>query len=134
MVPNHAIETLWVLSIGALLVLVFDFALRTVRAYIVDSASKRIDITLSARIMAQVLGIQMSSKPVSVGSFAANLRALKVFRDFIASASVTALIDLPFVALFLLVLLWISPWMVLPALTGMVPGHTRRAPHPDEDA
>jgi ATP-binding cassette subfamily C protein LapB len=118
-VPNHAIETLWVLSIGALLVLVFDFALRTVRAYIVDAASKRIDVTLSARIMAQVLGVRMSSKPISVGSFAANLRAFEGVRDFIASASVTTLIDLPFVILFVLVLLWISPWMIVPALIGM---------------
>ena len=118
-VPNHAIETLWVLSIGALLALLFDFALRSIRAYIIDSASKRIDITLSARIMERVLGMRLSSRPVSVGSFAANLRAFESVRDFIASASVTTLIDLPFVLLFLAVLLWISPWMVLPSLLGM---------------
>ncbi|GAB2881228.1 type I secretion system permease/ATPase [Uliginosibacterium flavum] len=119
-VPNHAIETLWVLSIGALLVLGFDFMLRTIRAFIIDTASKRVDITLSARIMERVLGVKLSSRPISVGSFAANLRAFEGVRDFIASATVTALIDLPFVLIFLLVLMWISPWMILPAIIGML--------------
>jgi len=118
-VPNKAIETLWVLAIGALLILAFDFSLRTVRAFIIDVASKRVDVVLSARIMERVLGVQLSSRPISVGSFAANLRAFEGVRDFIASATVTALIDLPFVFIFLLVLLWISPWLVIPTVIGM---------------
>ena len=119
-VPNHALETLWVLSLGALLVLGFDFSLRTARGYIIDVASKRIDIRLSALIMERVLGIRMSARPVSVGSFAANLRAFESVRDFIASATITSLIDLPFVLVFLLVLMWISPWLLFPPLAGMV--------------
>lgn len=118
-VPNHAMETLWVLSIGALLMLIFDLTLRTLRAYIVDTASKRIDVSLSALIMERVLGVQLASRPVSVGSFAANLKAFEGVRDFVASATVTALIDLPFVLIFVLVLLWISPLMAVPALVAM---------------
>ncbi|KAF0812505.1 Toxin RTX-I translocation ATP-binding protein [Andreprevotia sp. IGB-42] len=119
-VPNHAQETLWVLAIGALLVLGFDFALRTVRSHIIDVASKRIDITLSALIMERVLGIRMASRPSSVGSFVANLRSFESVRDFIASASITTIIDLPFVFVFLLVLVWLSPWLILPPLAGML--------------
>ncbi|HSC79744.1 MAG TPA: type I secretion system permease/ATPase [Chitinolyticbacter sp.] len=119
-VPNHATETLWVLALGALLILVFDFVLRTVRGYIVDVASKRIDVKLSALIMERVLGIRMEYRPASVGAFSANLRAFESVRDFIASASVTTLIDLPFVLVFLLVLVWLSPWFLLPPLLGML--------------
>ncbi|MDR3413447.1 MAG: type I secretion system permease/ATPase [Formivibrio sp.] len=118
-VPNHAVETLWVLALGAMLILGFDFVLRTARAYIIDVASKRIDITLSALIMERVLGIRMAARPASVGSFAANLRAFESVRDFIASATITSLIDLPFALIFLLVLIWISPWLILPPLIGM---------------
>lgn len=118
-VPNRAVETLWVLTLGAMLVLVFDLALRTVRGYIIDTAAKRIDVTLSARIMERVLGMQYGNRPVSVGSFAANLRAFESVRDFIASATITALVDLPFVLLFLVALAWISPWMILPPLVGV---------------
>jgi ATP-binding cassette subfamily C protein LapB len=119
-VPNHAMETLWVLALGATLVLGFDFVLRTARGYILDVASKRIDVTLSALIMERVLGIRMSARPASVGSFTANLRAFESVRDFIASASITTLVDLPFVLIFFLVLIWISPWLVLPPLIGAI--------------
>ncbi|WP_027468590.1 type I secretion system permease/ATPase [Deefgea rivuli] len=119
-VPNHAMETLWVLALGATLVLGFDFVLRTARGYILDVASKRIDVTLSALIMERVLGIRMSARPASVGSFTANLRAFESVRDFIASASITTLVDLPFVLIFFLVLVWISPWLVLPPLVGAI--------------
>jgi len=119
-VPNHALDTLWVLALGAVLVLGFDFVLRTLRAYIVDSAGKRIDVQLSARIMEKVLGLRMDARPASVGAFAANLRAFEGVRDFIASATVTTLIDLPFVLLFLLVMLWISPWLLLPPVVGIL--------------
>ena len=119
-VPNRAVETLWVLAIGVLLVLTFDFVLRTVRAYIVDSASKRIDVQLSSQIMERVLGLRMDARPVSAGSFASNLRSFESVRDFIASATLTTLVDLPFVVLFLGVMLWISPWVVIPPLVGIV--------------
>jgi ATP-binding cassette subfamily C protein LapB len=115
-VPNRAEETLWVLSIGVLLMMGFDMALRILRAYILDTASKRIDVTLSARIMERVLGLKMSDRPASVGSFAANLRAFESVRDFIASASITTLVDLPFVVVFFLAIAWISPWLIFPPL------------------
>ncbi len=119
-VPNNAIETLWVLAIGISLVVVFNYILSTARAHVVDSASKRVDVRLSAKIMERVLDLRMEGRPVSVGSFAANLRSFESIRDFIASASITTLVDLPFILLFLAALAWISPWMVLPPLVAIV--------------
>ena len=119
-VPNNAVETLWVLVTGIALVVVFNTILTTARAYVVDSASKRVDVRLSSLIMERVLDLRMEGRPVSVGSFAANLRSFEAIRDFIASASITTLVDLPFILLFLLVLSWISPWMVLPPLVAII--------------
>jgi ATP-binding cassette, subfamily C, bacterial LapB len=119
-VPNRAIETLWALAIGMGLVLAADFALRKLRSRFVDEASARIDIELSSRLMERVLGMRLENRPESVGSFASNLRGFEQVRDFIASSTVTALIDLPFAALFLLVTLWISPWLALPTLAVFV--------------
>jgi ATP-binding cassette subfamily C protein LapB len=115
-VPNRAEETLWVLAIGVLLMMVFDATLRVLRSYILDTAGKRIDVTLSAQIMERVLGLKMADRPASVGSFAANLRAFESVRDFIASASITTLVDLPFVFVFMFVIAWISPWLLIPPL------------------
>jgi len=118
-IPNSAVETLWALTIGIALAMVFNLVLTAIRAYVVDIASKRVDVELSSRIMEQVLDLRMESRPVSVGSFASNLRSFESVRDFIASASLTTLVDLPFVLLFLAVLAWISPWMVLPPLVAI---------------
>jgi ATP-binding cassette subfamily C protein LapB len=116
-VPNNAVETLWMLSSGLLLVFGVDYTMRLLRGHFVDLASSRIDLKLSALIMERVLGMRLANRPASVGSFAANLRSFETVRDFIASATVTALIDLPFTLLFLLVILWISwPLVAFPIL------------------
>ncbi|MBE7416660.1 MAG: type I secretion system permease/ATPase [Ideonella sp.] len=115
-VPNHAVETLWALAIGVTLILLADFGLRKLRSRFVDEASARIDVELSARLMERVLGMRLENKPESVGSFASNLRGFEQVRDFIASSTVTALIDLPFAVLFVLVTLWISPWLAIPTV------------------
>ena len=111
-VPNNAIETLWVLSAGVLIVLIADFCLRTLRGRFVDLAASRIDVTLSADIMARVMGMRLEDRPKSVGSFAANLRAFESVRDFVSSSSVVAFIDLPFALMFIAVIGWIALPMV----------------------
>jgi ATP-binding cassette subfamily C protein LapB len=118
-VPNRAMETLWMLALGIAMVLGFDFALRTARARLLDIASRRVDTHLSAYIMERVLGTRLEHRPASVGSFADNLRSFESVRDFVTSATFTAVVDLPFSMLFLLAMAWISPWMVLPVLAGV---------------
>ena len=120
-VPNNAVETLWALAIGVVLVLGADLFMRLLRSHFVDEASARIDVQISATLMEKVLGMRLEHRPESVGSFAANLRGFEQVRDFIASSTVTALIDLPFALIFIVVMFWISPWLALPViLVGIV--------------
>ena len=101
--PNRAVETLWVMAIGISLMIIGDLILRTMRGYFLDWASTRVDIKLTARIMEQVLGIRLEQRPNSVGSFASNLRSFETVRDFITSATITTLIDIPFGLIFVAV-------------------------------
>ena len=119
-VPNRAFETLWALAIGALLVISADLLMRSLRSHFVDEASARIDVRVSATLMERVLGMQLAHRPASVGSFASNLRGFEQVRDFVASSTVTALIDLPFALIFIAVLAWLSPWLVLPVAGAFV--------------
>lgn len=119
-VPNFAVETLWVFAGGILIVLIMDYMVRLLRGHFVDMASSRVDLKLSSMIMERVLGMRMAHRPASVGAFAANLRSFETVRDFIASATVTTLIDLPFAFVFLLVLAWISWPLVFIPLVGMI--------------
>ncbi|MDP2103181.1 MAG: type I secretion system permease/ATPase [Methylotenera sp.] len=118
--PNRATETLWVMAIGIALIVVGDLILRTMRSYFLDWASTRIDIKLTARIMEQVLGIRLEQRPNSVGSFASNLRSFETVRDFITSATITTLVDIPFGLIFVIVIGWIAWPMVIPVLLGAV--------------
>ena len=119
-VPNHAFETLWVLALGLLLMLISDLVLRTMRGRFVDLASSRADVKLSAFIMERVLGTRMEQRPASAGSFASNLRAFESVRDFIGSATVVAFIDLPFALIFMVVIGWISWYMLVPLTLGAI--------------
>jgi ATP-binding cassette subfamily C protein LapB len=112
-VPNYALETLWVLVTGVLIIFGFDLLLRVLRGYFVDLAGKRVDLELSGKLYQHVLGIRMSSRPESVGAFANNLEEFESIRNFITSVTIITLIDIPFIVLFLLVIWYIGGSMVL---------------------
>lgn len=118
-VPNNAIETLWVLAIGVTIAMVFDFIVKSLRGYFIDIAGKKVDVTLSALIFEKVMGLKMLVRPASVGAFANNLRAFEGIRDFITSATVSTLVDLPFVILFLIVIAWVGGPLVFVPLAGI---------------
>jgi ATP-binding cassette subfamily C protein LapB len=116
-VPNQALDTLWVLAIGVAIVFFFDFLMRGLRGYFIDIAGKKSDVILSGVLFEKVLGLKMEGRPKSVGAFANHLREFDSIRDFITSATVTAIVDLPFVFLFVLVI-WLvgGPLAYIPLL------------------
>ena len=116
-IPGRAMETLWMLAIGVIIVVVFDFVIKKIRSYFIDLAGSRIDVKLSGIIMERVLGMKMADRPSSVGSFAHTLRSFESIRDFASSATVASLIDLPFALIFLFILSWIAwPLVIVPAI------------------
>ena len=112
-VPNHAVETLWVLAAGVFLVFLFDLVMKILRGYFIDTAGKRADIILSATIFEKILGIRMAAKPSSVGAFANNLHEFESFREFLTSATLATVIDLPFLLLFLFIIWMLGGSLVL---------------------
>lgn len=117
-VPNHAIETLFLFSIGVVIVLVADLALRIMRSYFVDKAAARADVKLSAMIMERALGMRMEDFPASVGAFASRLNSFEAVRSFIASATVLAFVDLPFALLFIAIIALIAWPLAIPVIIG----------------
>ncbi|MCV6614353.1 MAG: type I secretion system permease/ATPase [Cellvibrionaceae bacterium] len=112
-VPNEAVETLWVLAIGVATVYFFDLLLKLLRGYFIEVAGKKSDVLLSAMIFERVLGARLEDKPQSVGSFASQLKDFESVRSFITSSTVTAFVDLPFTVLFLLVIFYVGGPLVL---------------------
>jgi len=120
-VPNYAVDTLWVLAASVLLLLVLDFLLRMMRGHFIDQASARIDLQLSASLMERVLGLKMIARPESVGAFAATMKSYEIIRDFIASATVATLVDIPFALLFYAAIFWIAwPLVFIPSVGFLI--------------
>ncbi|WP_242138895.1 MULTISPECIES: type I secretion system permease/ATPase [unclassified Sphingomonas] len=119
-VPNNATDSLIALSVGMGIVLVFDFVLRSLRGYFVDIAGRRIDATVGTAIFDRMLSMRMESRKGSNGAFAGLLREFESLRDFFASATLVAIVDVPFILLFLTVIWAIGGWVVIVPL-ALVP-------------
>jgi ATP-binding cassette subfamily C protein LapB len=117
-VPNHATDTLWVLAVGVMVIVCADLLLKMLRSWFVELAASRADIKLSSRIMERILGSRLEHSPASVGSFASNVQSFESVRSFIGSMTVTAIIDLPFFLLFVVIIALISWVMVIPVILG----------------
>ena len=103
-IPNKAYETLWVLSIGVILAITFEFIAKQIRAHLTDIAGKKADLVISSALFRRVMALRLIEKPVSSGSYANNLRDFESVREFMTSAGILAIVDLPFLLLFVFVI------------------------------
>src|SRR5207237_2940757 len=100
------------LTIGIAIVVVFDFVLRTLRGYFIDVAGARIDREVGAAIFGRMLGMRLGDRQGSSGAFAGLLREFEALRDFFASATITALVDVPFILISALAIWALGGWLV----------------------
>ena len=102
-IPNNAIESLIALTIGILVIVLFDFLMKVLRGLYTDKASAMVDIEVSDHLFDRISRNEqlMTQK---TGAIAAIVKEFDSLKDFIASASFVAFVDLPFIILFLFVL------------------------------
>ena len=112
-VPNNATDSLIGLTIGLGIVVVFDFVLKLLRAYYVDIAGARIDRDIGKSIFQQILNMRLDLGKGSTGGLAGLVREIETLRDFFASATMTAMVDLPFIFITLAVMALIGGWIVM---------------------
>ena len=119
-IPNQAYETLWVLSIGVMLAILFEFLAKMIRGHLTDIAGKKADLIISSAIFRRMMALRLADRPASAGSYANNLREFESVREFMTSASLLVLVDLPFLLLFITVIfivggkLAIVPVIIIP--------------------
>lgn len=116
-VPTQAYVSLWSMAIGVLIAISLEFSSRQIRAYLLDVAGKKADLILGARLFRQVMALRLESKPGSSGAFANQFREYEAVRDFVTSATLATLSDLPFCLLFLGIIYLIGgPLAIIPLL------------------
>lgn len=117
-IPNEAYSTLWVLSIGVFIAIVFEFIAKMIRSHLTDIAGKKADLIVSSALFRRVMALRLIERPISSGSYANNLRDFEAVREFMTSASLLVLVDAPFLLLFLFVMFVIGGKLVIvPAVT-----------------
>ena len=131
-IPAQSISTLWVLAGGVLIAAIFEFSLRVARIYLSDIIGKRADLRISDRVFGHALRIKNSERPKSTGTFISQIRELEGVRELVTSTTITALADLPFFILFLVIfwliggnLFWVMlvvvPLMIIPGILAQKP-------------
>jgi ATP-binding cassette, subfamily C, bacterial LapB len=116
-VPNEAIESLIALTIGVLIALGFDFIIKTLRAQFVDKAGKRADARMSRLIFDKILNMRLDNRRQKSGAMASIVREFDTLREFFTSATLVAVVDLPFIFLFISVISLIAgPLALVPLI------------------
>ena len=118
-VPTNGFSTLWVLTVGVVLAVIFEFAMKLVRAQMVDRASKAIDIELSSVFFGKALDIRADARPHTVGTFAAQIKHFESVRNFMTSTTLFILADAPFALFFIFVIYLIAGSVALVPLAMM---------------
>mgnify|MGYP001110114759 FL=1 len=116
-IPNKSYQTLWVLSIGVIIAILFEFTAKMLRGRLTDIAGKKADLIISSALFRKVTNLKLQEKPISSGSYVNNLRDFESVRDFMTSASLLTLVDMPFLILFVSVIALVGGYLAFVPLT-----------------
>lgn len=117
-IPNTALDTMWVLTFAIITVFVLEALLQFLRSYFMEVAAKKSDVVMSSVIFERVLDMKLNDQTSSLGKFSSKLKQYSNIRNFFASSVVTTIIDIPFAIIFLIVIYWIAGDLVyIPMIT-----------------
>jgi len=119
-IPNQAVSTLWVLALGVVLALAFDFTLRVARARLIDEVGRKLDAKLSQKLFEKVMNLPLAERQGSTGAFARRVSDYEMVRDFFASTTVVLAVDVVFLVLFLVLITVLAGWLVLIPITAII--------------
>jgi ATP-binding cassette, subfamily B, bacterial HlyB/CyaB len=119
-VVHHTASTLIVVVLGLVMFMLFNAGMSWLRQYLLLHTGNRIDAVLGSQVFRHLLRIVLSyfeHRPT--GTLVARLHAVETIRDFMAGASVSLVLDLPFLLIFIAVMFAYSWQLTLIAL-GML--------------
>ncbi|WP_347250249.1 type I secretion system permease/ATPase [Zoogloea sp.] len=119
-VPNNALESLWVLTGGVVVVVVFDLVIKMLRSYLIEAAARKADVAMSSHVFAHALRLRAANRPASGGVLANIVRDFESVREFVTSSTLTMLGDVPFMLFFLVLIGLVGHWLVMIPLV-MIP-------------
>lgn len=112
-VPTGAVQTLLVLTLGVVLLTLFELAAKYVRSGLYERLINLVDQRLSRAIYMRFLAVRLDQLPSSVGGLAAQMRGYESVRSFMTSMTAQLTVDAPFALMFLALIAAIAGWLAL---------------------
>ena len=120
-IPNFAVDTLYVLAGGILIIFLFEVILKTVRVYILEKAGKKIGIHFEEILLERMLGVKTQYDKLLAGTKANLFKELSQVKEFFTSRSLVQILDLPFFFIAVYVIYLISPTIaIIPFAAGII--------------
>ncbi|UWR84680.1 ATP-binding cassette domain-containing protein [Phaeobacter inhibens] len=115
-VPHQSHATLWVLAVGAFLAIMLEALLKLARARLTDAAGRQIELSVQNNLMRRLIGMRSDKKPLPPSGLFAAMRDFGSVREFFTSTTISTLADIPFIAVFLLLVASIAGpivWIII---------------------
>jgi ATP-binding cassette, subfamily B, bacterial HlyB/CyaB len=113
---HKGMSTLVVITVGLLLIGLFDVILQYLRSYALNHTTSRIDVELGSRLFDHLLRLPLGYfETRAAGQTVARMRELDTIRAFLTGQGLSSAIDLVFAVIFLSVM-----WLYSPTLTMIV--------------
>ncbi len=119
-VPTGASQTLFVLTLGVLLAITFEYVSKHIRSHLYESLIDKMDQRLSRAVYTKFLSIRLDQLPQSVGALASQLRGYESVRGFLTVLTTQMVIDAPFAVIFMAVIASIGGVLVFIPLVFLV--------------
>jgi len=117
---HRSASTLDVLVIGLLVLTLFESALTVLRAYILSHTTSRIDVELASRLFRHLLSLPLAYfQTRRVGDSVARMHELENIRQFLTGNALTLVLDVPFLVIFIGVMLAYSVPLTLVVLASL---------------
>lgn len=111
-IPTRSEYTLVILTVGVLLSILIELAMKFARSHVMDYVVVGLDNRLSREIFDRLLQLRVDQVPNSVGSLASQMRGYEQVRGFYTASTLFTLIDMPLALLFTAVIALVaSPWV-----------------------
>ncbi len=111
-IVHHTTNTLIVIAVALFMFMAFTAGLSWVRQYLVLHTGNRIDAVLGSRVLEHLFRLPLpyfEHRPT--GTLVARIQGVDTIREFIASAAVTLILDVPFLLIFLAIMFAYS-WLL----------------------
>ena len=117
--PNQADQSLYALALGVGIAIIFDQLFKSARGAILENSAINKDKKSNDQIFEQFVETKTDLTKQSIGSLTTISRDYETYKEFVSSAGLILLIDLPFIFVFVLVIYYIGDLLFLVPLISV---------------